>query len=101
MGKTSGAMEGMAGMQDKAGNGILKGTDVMDPLSRLKEQTIRPETKIEYTIDLTRQYHNLLEKKKEEIPRATCGTETWQGCGKKREGNPAIIFRTNWEASSV
>ena len=50
VGKTSGAMEGMAGMQDKAGNGILKGTDVMDPLSRLKEQTIRPETKIEYTM---------------------------------------------------
>ena len=62
VGKMTGAMEGMAGMQDKAGNGILKGTDVMDPLSRLKEQTIRPETKIEYTIDLTRQYHNLLEK---------------------------------------
>ena len=62
VGKITGAMEGMAGMQDGTGSGILKGTDVIDPLSRLKEQTIRPETKIEYTIDLTRQYHNLLEK---------------------------------------
>ncbi len=44
---------------------ILKGTDVMDPLGRLKEQIINPETRIEYTIDLTRQYHNLLEKEEE------------------------------------
>ena len=75
VGKTSGAMEGMAGMQDKAGNGILKGTDVMDPLSRLKEQTIRPETKIEYTIDLTRQYHNLLEKEE----RGNTQSYLWDG----------------------
>lgn len=62
VGKASGALEGMAGMQDIAGGAILKGTEVMDPLSRLKEQTVNPETRIGYTIDLTRQYHNLLQK---------------------------------------
>ena len=58
-------MEGIAGMQNGPRDAILKWTDVMDPLSRLKEQTINPETRIEYTIDLTRQYHNLLQKEED------------------------------------
>jgi len=41
---------------------ISQGTTVPDPMSRLKEQTQDPETKIQYTIDLTRGYHNLLQK---------------------------------------
>ena len=65
VGKASGAMEGIAGMQNGPSDAILKWTDVMDPLSRLKEQTINPETRIEYTIDLTRQYHNLLQKEED------------------------------------
>ena len=65
VGKASGAMEGMAGMQNGSSDAILNRTDVMDPLSRLKEQTINPETRIEYTIDLTRQYHNLLQKEED------------------------------------
>ena len=65
VGKASGAMEGMAGMQNGPSDAILNRTDVMDPLSRLEEQAIRPETRIEYTIDLTRQYHNLLQKEED------------------------------------
>ncbi len=47
VGKASGAMEGIAGMQNGPSDAILKWTDVMDPLSRLKEQTINPETRID------------------------------------------------------
>ena len=65
VGKASGAMEGMAGMQNGPSDAILKGTDVKDPLGRLKEQTINPVIKIEYIIDLTRGYHNLLQKEEE------------------------------------
>ena len=65
VGKASGAMEGMAGLQNGPSDAILKGTDLKDPLSGLKEQVIRPETRIEYTIDLTRQYHNLLQKEED------------------------------------
>ncbi len=75
VGKVTGAMEGTAWMQDKVSAAILKGTDVTDPLSRLKEQTIRPETRIEYTIDLTRQYHNLLQKEE----RGNTQSYLWDG----------------------
>ena len=34
----------------------------LDPIKQLQSQTIRPEKQIQYTIDLTREYHNLLQK---------------------------------------
>lgn len=34
----------------------------LDPMERLRNQTISPEKQIKYTIDLTREYHNLLQK---------------------------------------
>ncbi len=55
--KTTGIMEVVGGDYR-----ALQGVDGLDPLSRLKEQIIRPETSIQYTIDLTRSYHNLLQK---------------------------------------
>ncbi len=57
VGKTTGTMETVG-----KDYGELQGADALDPLSRLKEQTIQPETRIQYTIDLTRNYHNLLQK---------------------------------------
>ena len=47
----------------------METVDTLDPLSRLKEQTIRSETRIQYTIDLTRNYHNLLQKEEAGITR--------------------------------
>lgn len=47
VGKTTGILE-------------MQGMAVPDPLSMLDKQGIHPEKKIQYTIDLTRGYHNLL-----------------------------------------
>ena len=45
------------------------------PVKRLQSQTVSPEKQIQYTIDLTREYHNLLQK--EEDNRAQ--TFLWDG----------------------
>jgi len=71
VGKVVGSMKGPDGSYP-----AVQGMDIPNPMGNLKEQSLNPETKIRYTIDLTRGYHNLLEK--EEAGRPTCGTETWQ-----------------------
>ena len=43
----------------------LQGIPVPDPLSLLESQDIHPEKKIQYTIDLTRGYNNLLQKEED------------------------------------
>ena len=43
----------------------LQGIPLPDPLSLLESQDIHPEKKIQYTIDLTRGYHNLLQKEED------------------------------------
>lgn len=48
------------------GCGDFQRTDILDPLNRMKEQIIYPETRIQYTIDLTKNYHNLLQKEEGE-----------------------------------
>lgn len=62
VGKTTGTMEAVS-----RDHSVLQGADDLDPLSRLKEQTMHPETRIQYTIDLTRSYHNLLQKEEKGI----------------------------------
>ena len=57
VGKTAGVMEPSEG-----NHGALQGMAAPALLNRLKGQTIHPETEIQYTIDLTRSYHNLLQK---------------------------------------
>ena len=47
----------------------------MDPLCRLQEQPLHPEHQIQYTIDLTRSYHNLLEQTKDDAVQ----TFLWDG----------------------
>ena len=37
----------------------------LDPIKQLQSQTIRPEKQVQYTIDLTREYHNLLQKEED------------------------------------
>ncbi|MGN0130946.1 MAG: RHS repeat domain-containing protein, partial [Lachnospiraceae bacterium] len=52
------------GLGHRVGKTITSATEpaTPDPMGRLKEQSPDPETKIRYTIDLTRGYHNLLQK---------------------------------------
>ena len=57
VGKVVGIMKGLDGSYSAA-----QSIDIPDPMGSLKEQNLNPETKIRYTIDLTRGYHNLLEK---------------------------------------
>lgn len=47
----------------------------MDPLCHLQEQALHPEHQIQYTIDLTRSYHNLLEQTKDDAAQ----TYLWDG----------------------
>ena len=47
----------------------------LDPAKQLQSQTISPEKKIQYTIDLTREYHNLLQKEEH----AQTQTFLWDG----------------------
>ena len=50
------------------GHRVGKTTGILptpDPLSLLEGQAIHPEKKIQYTIDLTRGYHNLLQKEED------------------------------------
>lgn len=48
----------------------MQGMAVPDPLSMLDKQGIHPEKKIQYTIDLTRGYHNLLQKEEDGKPQS-------------------------------
>ncbi|MBP3457578.1 MAG: hypothetical protein J6K58_00020, partial [Lachnospiraceae bacterium] len=59
-------------------------TAAPDPMGRLKEQSLDPETKIRYTIDLTKGYHNLLQKEET----GSIQTYLWDGnvAGMKEEG---------------
>lgn len=57
VGKVVGIMKGLDGSYSAA-----QSMDIPDPMGSLEEQSLNPETKIRYTIDLTRGYHNLLEK---------------------------------------
>ena len=60
IGKTTGTME-----KPGENHGTPQGMTVPDPLSTLEKQHIHPEKKIQYTIDLTRSYHNLLQKEED------------------------------------
>ena len=57
VGKVVGSMKGPDGSYP-----AVQGMDIPNPMGNLKEQSLNPETKIRYTIDLTRGYHNQLEK---------------------------------------
>lgn len=51
----------------------------MDPVRRLKEQSFVPTGQINYTLDLTKQYHNLLQSREEELERSQTQTYLWDG----------------------
>ena len=58
------------GLGHRVGKVIVKDdfqtiNEQMDPVKRLRSQTISPEKQIQYTIDLTREYHNLLQKEED------------------------------------
>ncbi|MDD3361688.1 MAG: hypothetical protein PHW34_08455 [Hespellia sp.] len=42
--------------------GFQEMTENLNPMRQLQSQTILPENQIQYTIDLTKEYHNLLQK---------------------------------------
>lgn len=50
----------------------------LDPTKQLSGQSQKPDSRIDYLIDLTREYHNLLEKQKMALARLTSGMEMWQ-----------------------
>ncbi len=54
---------------------ILQRISVTDPMNQMKEQTLHPETRIRYTIDLTRGYYNLLQKEE----RGNTQSYLWDG----------------------
>ncbi len=60
VGKTTGTLQTPDQLQDPS-----QGMNVPDPLSLLERQDIHPEKNIQYTIDLTRSYHNLLQKEED------------------------------------
>jgi len=49
----------------------------LDPMNRLREQSFVPTGKIDYTIDLTRQYHNLLQCREETEIKSQIQTYLW------------------------
>ena len=67
----------------------------LDPQNRIGME-IGNSRQIAYTLDLTRQYYNLLERTRKAKARDTSGMGTWLRM--KRMGNGTITFRMNWEA---
>ena len=49
----------------QTGQPVLPREAALDPVSRIQRQDFRPEKRIEDTIDLTREYHNLLERRED------------------------------------
>lgn len=64
VGKDIGRIENAAGAQRESDK-MLQGTGLLDPFSKLERQELCPERKIRYIIDLTKGYHNLLQKEEE------------------------------------
>ena len=54
---------------------MMEAAQLPDPMESLKQHTLDPETDIRYTIDLTRQYHNLLQKEEAGVTQ----TYLWDG----------------------
>ena len=51
----------------------------LDPVRRLNEQSFVPTGQINYTLDLTKQYHNLLQSREEGAERNQTQTYLWDG----------------------
>ena len=51
----------------------------LDPMNRLRKQNFVPTRKIDYTLDLTKEYHNLLQSREEVLERSLLQTYLWDG----------------------
>jgi len=76
MRRQTGVMEGVRSL---TGVPQLQTENSLYPLNRLREQNFVPIGKNDYTIDLTRQYHNLLQSREETDVRIQNQTYLWDG----------------------
>jgi len=76
IGKQTGSIEDMHPLR---GAQQVQTESSLDPMNQLREQYFVPTGKIDYTIDLTRQYHNLLQSREEGLERSQTQTYLWDG----------------------